>query len=450
MRGFDLWAIRREALPAAVNADPRAAMAGRRGGDRLIDGSFARVIDGVAVIPVLGPLMNRMNLFYWSYGEIERDFTAALADERVRGILLDIDSPGGLVAGVDELSSLIRGSRGAKPTVAHVGGLGASAAYYVASAADEVVASRGAVVGSIGTLIRYMDIEGIFVRMGARIVEVVATQSPSKVLDPDSEEGRAEMQSIVDEMADNFIADLAANRGVSPETVLRDYGQGLVFPARQALERGLVDRVAGFNEILAELTGRRTEANGPEAVAAPTTSKDHVMDWLDIDVAGLAQNRPDIVKAIGERAVEAAGAGNEKAIAEARREGADGERARILALEEAAPDGYDDLVAAAKADPGQTAETLAVAILKKQKQDGAQHLEQRAKASDELNDLKSRASATGDAGAAAVPQTEDGWKAEWAASEKLRAEYVNAADYIAYRKAEARGGVKILTGRAAA
>src|SRR5678809_521246 len=111
--------------------------------------------DGVALIPVNGPLFRHATLMTnvsgaSSYETILKDFQAACESPDVEAIVLDIDSPGGEVHGAGELSTAIYQARGQKPIVAYVGGQGASAAYWIASAADKVVADPSAVLGSIG------------------------------------------------------------------------------------------------------------------------------------------------------------------------------------------------------------------------------------------------------------------------------------------------------------
>lgn len=236
----------------AAGAAPQAMLAGAR---RLDGSAFATVVDGVAVVPARGLLMRQASAFFCSYEEIERDLGLAVAHPEVRAIVLDIDSPGGLAAGVGDLAATLRRVGREKPVSAFVGGLAASAAYWIAAAAGQVTLGSGAVVGSVGAIIEYVDIEPILVRMGARIVRVVAEQSPNKRLDRDSEAGRAELQALVDAVCTEFIDGVALGRGRPAAEILERFGGGVVFAADEALARGMADRRGTLAALIAELAG---------------------------------------------------------------------------------------------------------------------------------------------------------------------------------------------------
>ena len=257
-RSARVWAMRRDDAVAAQalelrtvrdkSGQPMAIMAG----ERLEGSDFARVIDGVAVIPVKGPLMRSFSFWAWSYEEILRDVRLAQDDPGVTAIVLDIDSPGGIAAGCEDAVSAIRES-GAKPITAFVGGMAASAAYWIATSAEKIVAGSGAIVGSVGAVIEYVDMEPYFEKIGARIVRVVSEQSPNKRLDPDSDAGKAELQALVDATCAGFVATVAKNRNVSVETVIAEFGQGLVFDGAEAIRRGMADGRSTLEDLIAGL-----------------------------------------------------------------------------------------------------------------------------------------------------------------------------------------------------
>src|SRR6266850_7722071 len=111
----------------------------------------------IAVIPVQGVLALHPQSLGASVEEIDQDITAALADPRVDGILLDMDSPGGTVPGIPELGAKILAGRAVKPIVALANGLAASAAYWLASAAHEIIVTPSGEVGSIGVYMLHED-----------------------------------------------------------------------------------------------------------------------------------------------------------------------------------------------------------------------------------------------------------------------------------------------------
>lgn len=441
--GVSPWAINEKAISASIqltrqirSEDGEKHPVGlSRRGSSLASGSFARRIENIAIVPVLGPLMSRMNWAYWSYDEIIRDLRLAAQADGIVATLLDVDSPGGMVANVDNVVAEINRLQAVMPVHAHIGGLGASAAYWISSAADAVSVERTGLVGSVGALIRYLDIEGIFTKLGANVVEVIADQSPNKRLSTDSEEGQAELQAIVNHGAELFIEGLVRQRGVSRETVLERYGQGLVFDASAALERGLVDEIASFEEILAKLADRQGSIETAASAAVHATMENPMTGKTEsaatekpLTVEGLKASNPELIAAI--TAV-----------------GQKTERDRIAGIEEQAKGltGHDDLVAEMKGDgkttPAEAAVRLLAAEKAKPKNDKA-NLEERLKGLEKLDQaaegIESRPSETGtEADGQTFAQTPEGWKAEWEAKEDLQERFPTAEAYVATMKRDA-------------
>ena len=246
------WAIQREwadrMLAIARREDVPESLAAELG-EPLNNTRDVTVRDGIATIPITGPMFRYANLFTemsgaTSYEVLATDFTAAVNDPAVQAIILSIDSPGGEAFGAAELSDMIYNARGEKPIIAYVGGFGASAAYWVASAASEVVVASTAIVGSIGTIMSVYKEGDEPDETGGREIAFVSSQSPDKNLDPTSEKGEEKYQAIVDQLTEVFVDDVARNRGVSAKTVLADFGQGGVFVGGQAAKAGLADRIA--------------------------------------------------------------------------------------------------------------------------------------------------------------------------------------------------------------
>ena len=151
--------------------------------------------DGVAIIPVTGPLFRYANIFTsisgaTSYELIAKDFRSALDNAKIHTVILDIDSPGGEVNGVSELASMIYEARGQKPIIAYASGDAASGAYWIASAADEIVSSETSALGSIGVVGMYRKADD------DKAIEIVSSQSPHKRLDPASDEGHGRIITL--------------------------------------------------------------------------------------------------------------------------------------------------------------------------------------------------------------------------------------------------------------
>lgn len=219
------------------------------------------VRDGVAVIPVEGPIARRLDLFTAVSGGVAietlaTDLAAALASPQVHSILLAIDSPGGEVGGVAEFAAMVRAAHERKPVTAYVGGLGASAAYWIAAAAGEVVAASTALVGSIGVVLAVPDPD----KSSARSIEFVSSQSPHKRPDPRTEGGRGRLQALVDDLAALFIGAVAGYRDLAEEAVAA-IGGGLLVGQR-AVDAGLADRLGSFEGVVAELSDAAAERRG--------------------------------------------------------------------------------------------------------------------------------------------------------------------------------------------
>ncbi|WP_291208995.1 S49 family peptidase [Hyphomonas sp.] len=221
--------------------------------------AVARKEGTVAIIPIRGVIANRMSMVgnssvreSTSSEALSSLFQASLRDDQIKAIVFDIDSPGGAVSGTDELSAMIFNARGTKPIVAHVNATAASAAYWIASAADEVVVTPSGSVGSIGVFGVHEDISAKLEKDGVRktIIKAGKFKASGNPYGPLDEETAARMQARVDQGYDMFVRAVARNRG-KPLTAVRDgFGEGDMVLAEQALSEGMVDRIATLDETL--------------------------------------------------------------------------------------------------------------------------------------------------------------------------------------------------------
>lgn len=268
------WAITPEALQLILEIAAREhipdfeAVAAKRA--RRVDQADTMTIreSGVAVIPVVGPIFRYANLFTeisggTSVSALARDFNGALNDPSIKAILLNVDSPGGEVAGISEFAQMVFDGRGKKRIAAYADGMMASAAYWIASAAGEIIADATAIIGSIGIVAAVPNPE----KRSARDVEFVSSQSPRKRPNPNTESGKSQIQAMVDDLATVFVGAVAKHRAVSTATVLEKFGQGDVFVGKKAVAAGLADRLGSFEQLVSDLAaGRR--ACGPGATMA--------------------------------------------------------------------------------------------------------------------------------------------------------------------------------------
>jgi capsid assembly protease len=274
------WAIRPEALRQLLEISKRENIVTEaleaKLGQPVNDEELMTVRDGIATIPVSGPLFRYANLFTQisgatAYATLATDLQLALEMPQVRSIILSIDSPGGEVNGCAEFADLVFAARGRKPIVAYISGDGCSAAYWIASAADEIVVAQTSIVGCIGTVATLVDDSAADEMMGIRQIEIVSSQTPKKRLPALSGEAQAQVQTMVDDLAQVFIESIAKFRGVGPDVVLSNYGEGGVFVGDAAVSQGLADRLGSYEELHAELAygGYTTPSRPTQAPAIP-------------------------------------------------------------------------------------------------------------------------------------------------------------------------------------
>lgn len=221
---------------------------------------------GIAVIPIYGAIDQRPHSFGASVMRTDERFTWAIKNPNVGGILLDISSPGGVVDGVPELADKILAARGQKPIVALANSLAASAAYWLASSADEIVVTPSGEVGSIGVWLLHQDWSKHLEQEGIRYTAVTAGKFKveGNYWEPLSEEAQTFLQGRVDEIYGWFVKHVAKARGDTPAAVRSGYGEGRVLGAKQAVDAKLADRVATFDETL-ERMQKRTAKRGARA-----------------------------------------------------------------------------------------------------------------------------------------------------------------------------------------
>jgi signal peptide peptidase SppA len=216
---------------------------------------------GIAVVPVLGPLVARgdwLTEFFGAsvYGEVGEAVEAALADPSVRGVVMEIDSPGGEVAGmfdlVDRLGAL-RQSAG-KPLWAVASESATSAAYAIASAAERVYVTRTGEVGSIGIVAAHVDQSGSDAKAGLAwtFIHAGARKLDGNPHEPLSDPARAAIQADVDALYGELVGLVARNRNLTPEAVRAT--EAAIYRGRAGVALGLADRIGTVETTLAEMT----------------------------------------------------------------------------------------------------------------------------------------------------------------------------------------------------
>lgn len=246
-----LFMARKQAGETIPEAEVQAAMAALPRGPKPAGGA-------VAVLPVYGTINQRMNLLSQMSGGtstelLAAEFRQALNDPGVKAIVFDVDSPGGGVYGVAELAAEIQAARGRKPIVAVANSLMASAAYWLASATDDITVTPSSEVGSIGVFAIHQDISESMAAAGVRTTLVSAGKykTEGNPFEPLGDEARGAMQARVNDYYEMFVGAVAKGRGVTPSDVRGGFGQGRVVGAREAVRLGMADRIGTLDSTLA-------------------------------------------------------------------------------------------------------------------------------------------------------------------------------------------------------
>ena len=407
-----------------------------------------RIQNGVAVIPVSGVITGRMDFLTYVLGGtaldiLAKDLRTALENSDVRAIILDFDSPGGIAVGPAEMADMIFNARGSKPIISYVGRNCCSAAYWLASAADKIVAHPAALLGSIG-VVTAVPVQEQPDESGTKCYEIVSSNAKAKRPDPRTEDGIKTIKAELDALEAQFIGSVAKFRNISEEKIRNDFGKGSVVIGHEALQRSMADELGSFESVLASLT---VTSKNERNITMDKTKTD-TPAALEITASYIQSQYPEVAKAIADEAYNKGTADGNKTAEESYNKGVLAERKRILAIEKIAMPGHEDLIEKAKADGSVTAETVAMQMVIAEKKRGINHLANLQTAEKELPPIPEAPAPTASEQIDSEAPLEDRAKAEWNKSADLRREFANEfEDYLAYKQAEENGSVKIYSTR---
>ncbi|HWB13335.1 MAG TPA: S49 family peptidase [Pirellulales bacterium] len=229
----------------------------------------------IAVLNLFGVVAQRMSLMEQISGgtsteQFAKAFDAALNDADVKAIVINVDSPGGSVHGVEELAQKIFEARGRKPVKAIANAQMDSAAYWIGSAADEVLSTPSGVLGSVGAVAIHTEQSKLDDKAGLKrtILTSARYKAEGNPYEPLSETAKEYFEGRVRQFGQKFVETVARNRGVTAARVEADYGQGRELTARDALAAGMIDRIATLEQLLSEF-GVASGANTTTAAAQP-------------------------------------------------------------------------------------------------------------------------------------------------------------------------------------
>lgn len=266
------WAMQPEKLAAMMQILRFAAIGGKLTAEEIehrldaarihpnTDKAIANRPGNIALLPLRGVISNRASMIEdvspgagTSVEKFTQAFRSAMANDQIKAIIIDVDSPGGNVQGVPELADEIYNARGSKPVVAQVNALCASAGYWIASACDEIVVTPSGEVGSIGVYTIHEDISQYLTQLGVKETMVSAGKykTEGNPFEPLSDEARVALQASVDDFYGMFVDAVAKHRGATSSDVRNGYGQGRMVRAPQAVTMNMADRLGTLTDTLA-------------------------------------------------------------------------------------------------------------------------------------------------------------------------------------------------------
>lgn len=233
----------------------------------------------IAIIPIYGVIAPRMNMMSeisggTTFQRLTGQLREAMANKAIRTIVLDVDSPGGSVAGNAEFTTEVMRARTKKPIVAVAQYTMGSAAYQLSAAATEIVASPSARVGSIGTFMIHDDLSEALAQEGVKRTYISAGdgKADGNETEPLSPEAQARMQAAINEAYGVFVGNVVKGRGqgMTAERVRKEW-KAHVYSAAEALSIGMIDKIATLDETIARLLTDSPDAEDQAAARAFTS-----------------------------------------------------------------------------------------------------------------------------------------------------------------------------------
>ena len=212
-------------------------------------------------------------------GAIAKKVREAGEDKDVKAIVLDINSPGGTVAAVQNIySEILKAKKNGKKVVALFRDVAASGGFYIAMAADKIVAEPGTITGSVGVIMQTSNVEGLFNKIGVKMVPITSGKykDMGSAYRPMTDAEKALLQDMVDDTYTQFFAAVKAGRPEVSEDKLKEYTDGRVFTGQRAYNVGFVDKLGGEDEAL-QLAGELSGVKDPKIISSKS---DNLRDFI--------------------------------------------------------------------------------------------------------------------------------------------------------------------------
>ena len=226
----------------------------------------------VGVIPVEGVIVNSK--------DVVEQLVEFRKDKRIKCIILRVDSPGGGVGASQEIYQEIVKTRKTKHVIASMGGVAASGGYYIAAAADKIVANPGTITGSIGVIMEFMQFQELTKKIGISL-EVLKSGEFKDIGSPHremTEQERVLLNDLILDIQGQFVKAVAEGRNL-PEEKVREIADGRVFSGAMARDLGLIDQTGNFQDAV-ELAKEMTGIEGDVELVYPETGKFGLLEFL--------------------------------------------------------------------------------------------------------------------------------------------------------------------------
>ncbi|MCM0081997.1 signal peptide peptidase SppA [Geomonas sp. Red32] len=249
--------------------------------------------DGIGYVEIKGVIVDGQDTV--------RQLRELRKNERVKAVVVRVDSPGGVVGPSQEISAEIKGLARVKKVVVSMGSIAASGGYYISAPATLIYANPGTITGSIGVLMKFSNLEGLMGKVGMKAFTIKTGKfkdvgSPAR---PMTAEERQMLQNVIDSTHAQFVKAVAEGRKLPVESV-RAIADGRIFSGEQALAVKLVDRLGTLQDAIEE-AGRLAGIKGEPHLIKPPKKKTKMIDLL---VESAADRLGALSRADGEVSVD--------------------------------------------------------------------------------------------------------------------------------------------------
>lgn len=337
------------------------------------------IINNIGILRIEGVITRKANILTMIFGgatldTLTEDFKALVANEDIDTIVLDINSPGGPVAGVQDFANLIFDARGQKKIIAISSSIMTSGAVWIGAAAEQVLISGGTVTtGSIGVLTTHVDTSVLEASAGITVTEITAGKDKriASTHAPLTDVGRSVLRVQVEKVMDAFVGDIAKFRGVSEQVARSNMADGKVFIGDDAVKVNLVDDIMTFDLLI------ETISNGGNDMGLFSKKEANLQnlkeDHNDLYKEAVAIGAGLSIEVHAKSVVSAKADGHKEGLAEGVVKGKSRERQRIEGIIDIA--GYEELGKAMIADGETTPGEAAIKMINANKEANVSGLE---------------------------------------------------------------------------